>query len=61
VSLYRNFFEGKGWSPERLNALTPKQLAGIAGPARKAGDRGDGRRFGSIAEAVAAHKAEKGG
>lgn len=55
MKLYRTFFEGKGWSPERLNELTPRQLLGIAG------GEAPRRTFGSIAEAAAHYKATHGG
>ena len=56
MRLYRSFFEGKGWSPERLNELTPKQLLGIAG-----GDERPRRSFSSLAEAMADHQKTQGG
>ena len=57
MRLYRNLFEGRGWSPERLNALTPKQLLGIAGEGGK-GSSLD-RKFRSTNEAIAALEAKK--
>jgi hypothetical protein len=55
VKLYRMFFEGRGWSPDVLNALTPKQLEGIAGA--KEGGNAAGKTFTSTNDAIAEYQA----